>query len=493
MSSTETIAAAGREQLWGHVLKLATGAVAAQLVIVVTTPLVTRCYSPHAFGVGSFYVSVLTILGPAATLNYHQAVLLPRRDEDAIRVAQLSLWAALAIGCLLVVATYGFRGVLRNPFNVPELAPYTWVFPAGVLLRSGQLVITSWLSRHGEFGVQGRARFGQALIERGLTLVAGFGGATSAVVLVFSRIVSVAGETAMLVFGARTTLQGSLRLSTPSELRASAAEYRDFPRYSTGAMLLATGGSQLPILLLPVLFSPEVAGLFALGYRLLQLPMQLLGESIRNVYYKQLAENIGGGQEMRSGFTTLRRHLVAVGMFPFALLLVSGEVIFAALFGPEWGRAGVFAGIVGVLVLFQLVGAPLSAVLTAYRRQRALAVVSAAIFVVNACALLVGYAFGSVELGLTIMTSSGVLVYLYMNYVAEKILGIKHSEQFVTYSRILCLNVPFVCGFWVIASFWRTPEVLMSAAAALAACYYGTVFRGKIATKFGDRTSSAKP
>jgi O-antigen/teichoic acid export membrane protein len=312
-------------QLWRHVLKLASGAALAQVVVLATAPLLTRYYAPDAFGVSAFFISFVAICGPIGNLNYFQAIMLPRDDAEALRLAELSLGVSLCMSVLVLGAAFVLRGLLGSPFHVPELIPYFWLFPMGIMLRSAFLVLTAWSARHRFYGAQARARVAQTVTERALSLVAGLTGLGSGVTLVFSRLASLILENAMLLssgLAARSSLRSRAAHTgtSPSEaqrhsLGTVARNYREFP-IASWTTLLANGSSQVTALLLPVLFSTEVAGLYALGNRLIQTPFMLLGESIRNVYYKELAERIATGRETRSGFVALRRHLVAAGMFP---------------------------------------------------------------------------------------------------------------------------------------------------------------------------------
>ena len=357
--------------------------------------------------------------------------------------------------------------------------PYFWLFPAALLVRSAYLVLASWLSRHSQFGVQARARVGQSLAERALTLGAGFGGVASGPMMVASRMASIAMETAILL---RSFLPRYRRVrgeATPRRLRDVAAAYREFPCYSSWSLLLANGSSQVPVLLLPVLFGVDVTGLYALANRLLQIPMQLLGESIRSVYYKEIADQVASGEDARASFTELRRNIVFAGVFPFMVLLLFGEAVFATLFGPGWERAGTFSGIIGFYLFFQFIAAPLSCVFNAYRRQTPLVVISALLFVNNAGSLAFGALLRSAEIGLAIMSGGGIFVYVLMNYLAERVLGVAHREQFVTYGKALALNVPFLVAFAGVMRLSPRPIVLVVASTVLGMCYYALLYRGQ--------------
>lgn len=467
--------------LWRNVLRLASGVAVSHAIVLVTTPILTRFYSPHDFGVSAFFLSVVLILSPLGSLNYYQAVVLPRNDTDAVSLARLSLSLSFVTSIVSLGVFYGLRGLCGAAFDAPELVSWFWVFPAAVFARSAYLVLASWMSRQRNFGIQANARVAQALTERGLSLAAGFGGMASATMMVGTRVVSIVVETAILLVPfLRAHSRGWREPEAKKHLKRVAREYQEFPKYSTWAMLLANGNAQLPLLVLPLLFSPEIAGLFALGNRLLQIPMQLLGDSIRNVYYKELAERIAARRETRFGFTELRRHLVKAGVFPFMILLLFGRVIFATLFGPEWARAGEFCGIVGFYIFFQFIGTPLSCVFNAYRRQRYMLLISLLLFMSSGGSLLVGRWCGSAEVGLLLMSVTGVAIYVLMNFLAERLVGAMHHEQFVTYGSALLVSVPFMAALYGVLRLVRAPGMMAASCLGLAACYYALIYRKRL-------------
>jgi len=480
MKTTDTDAAVpGR--FWANILRLASGSVVSQGMILLTIPILTRFYSPHDFGVGALFLSFLIFLAPLSSLNYYQAIILPRDDRDANRLGELSLWLSLLASALFFGAFYLLRDHLEISFKMPELVRYFWLFPVAIFLRSLYLVFTSFTSRNRQFGLQARARVCQTLAERVVSLTAGFLGHASSLMLVFSRLFGIVMETGILIIAFFRNYESGRQCSErSSEMRSLASEYREFPRYSSWAMFLANGSSQLPILLLPVLFSPEIGGLYALGNRLLQIPMQLLGQAIRNVYYKEVAERIHEGKENRSNFFTLRKNLVSAGMFPFLLLLFFGDFIFANLFGHEWARAGVFTGIIGYYLFFQFIAAPISSIFNAYKKQKHLVTISCLLFLNNGLSLLVGKYLASPEIGLIMMSVNGVLIYIYMNVLAERVVGAGHRDQFETYGKYLLLNLPFVAAFYGFLRMMPPPAFVVAGCLVLSVFYYGLLYRNRI-------------
>lgn len=489
--NAETTERHANRRLWINILQLSSGTVISQVIVLFTTPVLTRYYSPHDFGVAAFFFSFLAFLAPLSTLNYYQAIILPQVEQDSLRLGRLCIIISLGIFPLFLMLFYFLSASFDSLFKMPELVTIFWLFPTAILIRSMYLIFAAHMARCRAFALQSKARISRTIIDRLISLVTAIAGHASSLVLVFARFASFTIETALLIFAfmhrSKTRVREATNVKTTSEL---AREYRHFPLYSSWAMLLANGSSQLPLFLLPLLFTPVIGGFFALGNRLIQIPMQFVGESIRTVYYKEVTDQIHQGREKRSGFVSLRDHLVAAGMFPFFFLLLFGKSIFGFIFGPEWIQAGNYAGILGFYFFFQFISSPIVCIFNAFNKQKYLLFISFLLFSNNLLSILFGSYLRSPTKGFIILAFNGILIYMLMNFLAEKIVGARHSEQFSTYAKYLAYNIPFVTMFFLIKGYTENVTVILSSILILTACYYTLIFRHKFAATLMQRVKN---
>lgn len=479
--NAEATARTASNRLWKSILQLASGSAISQIIVLLTTPVLTRYYTPRDFGVVAFFASFLMFLSPLSSLNYYQAIILPENEGDSFRLGRLCITISLGFSLFFLGSTFLLRKQLDVLFKMPELVSFFWVFPAAILIRSVYLILAAFMSRYRAFLHQSNARVCQTLSERSLSLLIGFAGQASSLMLVFARFASLAVETGMLYIAfLRRPKVAEGETPCAKTTRELAFEYREFPLFSSWAMLLANGSSQLPLLLLPLLFTPAVGGFFALGNRLFQLPMQLLGESIRNAYYKEVSDCLNKGIDNSAGFLSLRNHLVAVGMFPFIFLLFFGDFVFSLFFGSEWAPAGTYAGILGFFFFFQFISSPITCIFNAYKQQKYLVIISSLLFINNLMSLLLGAYLGSPTKGFIVLTVNGILIYIFMSYLAEKTLKLQHSSQFLTYAKYLAYNLPFILLFFVVKSVTQNTSIIFTASLVFSAGYYSLIYRHKL-------------
>jgi O-antigen/teichoic acid export membrane protein len=73
-----------------NVLTLITGSALSQIIIYASILLLTRLFSTEIFGIYILFSSATLILKPLATLQYEFAIVLPKKDEDAINLLGFS-------------------------------------------------------------------------------------------------------------------------------------------------------------------------------------------------------------------------------------------------------------------------------------------------------------------------------------------------------------------------------------------------------------------
>jgi O-antigen/teichoic acid export membrane protein len=244
-----------------------------------------------------------------------------------------------------------------------------WTIPVAALVLGVHQSLCTWLVRNRVYRrlAAGKAAegIGKALLQIGLGFASG-GGASLLVADLVGRIVG----TGMLLEPARHAI-GHLRRLPLATWRRIAVRYRDFPFFGTPAALLNAAGVQSPALLLAGFYGLEVAGLFALGQRIIAMPTALVGQAASQVYLGEGArlarENPHGLRRMYAR-TTIR--LTLLGALPLALCGVVAPWLFSIVFGEAWLEAGHYVRILAIAFALQFVIVPLSQTLSILEKQR---------------------------------------------------------------------------------------------------------------------------
>lgn len=354
---------------WGSVTKLATGATAGQALLFAAAPLLTRLYSPEAFGEMAVFASFLGILAMVATLRYENAILLPSNDSDAASVFWLSAAVSGAAAVLTGVATLLGRHRIAEAAGAPGLSNLLLLLPLGVLAAGLYSTVANWAVRHRLFSDIAKTSLHKSLAQIAVQITFGFT-SFGAFGLIAGRVVE---KGAGIIPLARSTWQRSgeaLSSVSISSMRGAAVAYRAFPQYSAGASLFRTVSSQLPALALASLYSVEAAGLYAITNRALAAPLGLLGNSIGHVYLGLAAELARSDRrKLYRLYTKTALRLVAIAVFPTVALMIGGDRLFGVVFGDQWASAGTMIRVLGIMYVGQFVAIPLLKTVEILERQ----------------------------------------------------------------------------------------------------------------------------
>ncbi len=348
---------------------LAGGTTLSQALVVLAFPLLTRLYTPEDLGVLAVYTSILSILVVIASLRYELAIPLAENDEAAANLLGLSLFIVLWFNLLTALGVWLLGDQIAHWVNTPVLKLYLWLLPLSLFGSGTYEAFSYWAIRKKAFPPIAQTRVSQSLGQVLTQLILGLLKLRPGGLLVGDVVGRLSGSGILAVLLWRKDGRTIKGISIP-EIRSVACRYRRFPLLSSGSALLNSAGLQLPALLLAAFFGPHVAGWFALGQRVVGVPMALLGRAVAQVYFGEaswLAREEPGA--LRRLFLMTARRLLLVGGIPIGLLSLSSPWLFAFVFGDAWFEAGRYVQLLAFMFLVQFVVVPLSQTLNILERQ----------------------------------------------------------------------------------------------------------------------------
>jgi len=425
------------------VLKLVSGTTIAQAIGILITPILTRLYAPEAFGTLALFTSITSILGVIACMRYELAIMLPESDEEAVNLLGVSLGFTVLLSLLTIPMVWWGRAPLLNLLNAQELAPYLWLIPPMVLGAGTFLALNYWNSRTKRFGRLSVARVLQAGSIHSIKLGAGLAGHTTGATLIGANVVGQAIATLILAAQIwRDDAQLFLRSMSWEGMWNGIKRHRKFPLYSIWSALLNNISWQLPAILLSAFFSSTVVGYYALGFRMIKLPMSLIGGAIAQVFFQRAAE--AKAQNVLSDVVlNVFRRLVMIGLFPLLMLTLIGPQIYTVVFGLEWAEAGVYTQILGVWAFFWFISSPISTLFSVLEKQAFGLKLNTFIFLSRLASLLIGGYIGNARLALSLFSVTGILVYGYLSFAIMAETGIHLSKILSILGQALAYFFPF--------------------------------------------------
>ena len=458
-----------RVEAWrGHaalqpVLTLVGGTALAQALAFAARPVLTRLYTPEAFGVFTLVTTAVALLSAVAPGGYRFAVLRPARDDAAAGLVGLALAGAVATA-LLAAAAVAVTAAAGGTAG----SPAWWMLaPALLALDAGQTLET-WLTRRGRFGVVSRSRVAQSAAVVAVQVgapalggaLAGAAGLVAGATAGFAVSLALTGSAVWRTDG--RALAAAFRVPA---MRALARRYARFPAFSAPAALLNLAATRLPVLLLAAFAGPAVVGQFGVAYGTLALPLALVTGAVGQVFFARAAVAVRDGTLPALTRETLRG-LLAVTVFPSLAVVAAGPALFAFVFGAEWATAGEYARMLAPWTLAVAVAAPLTALFDVLERQRSDLAASLAMAAVLAAVLVVAGIGGTP--GRMILAASLAGTLLRVGHVAWmlRIAAVPPGPVVRDAAAAVALAAPLAAAVWAVDVFAGSAVWTLAATAA---------------------------
>ena len=136
-----------KESFAFDVLTLAGGTTFAQIITILSVPVLTRLYGPQDFGVWTLYISITSIISVIACLRYEYSIMLPESDEEAVNLLGLSFLAVVFVSGLTLPILWYFKEPIAGILNSQQIGDYLWLVPPFIFVSGLFLALNNWNSR----------------------------------------------------------------------------------------------------------------------------------------------------------------------------------------------------------------------------------------------------------------------------------------------------------------------------------------------------------
>lgn len=381
-------------------------------------PIISRLYSPADFGVFGSFSAILSVMTSAVTLNYAQAMMLPKKNEDAINLFVLSCASSVLIAaCCLVVC-------LLAPNFLQSLvkAQNAWLLPllvVATLICGLNESLQTWCVRVKAFKDTSASQAIRSLSSNGSQVGLGFlreGPLALVCGTILGEILASLNLARVVFRDLGEELRREIRWD---RMRKLAKDYKDFPLYSGPKDVMSALSMGLPVLLLTHFYGIAVAGAYAFGGRILQAPMGFVMGSLRQVLFQKASETYSHGGRLFPLYGKITLGLFALIAFPMLVVFIWAPQIFTWIFGSQWHTAGEFARWLVFWLMFMFCSLPSVLFARIIRIQGMLLLFEMVLLAARTLALMIGGSYMSALYTIILFSLVGAI----MNIIFIAIVG----------------------------------------------------------------------
>ncbi len=345
-----------------------TGTTIAQAIPIAISPILTRIYTPEDFGVFALFLAIVSIFGSIANGRYDLAIMLPKKDEDAINIFALGFIITTSLSLILLFLVVLFNDYFTKLLNNEEISIWLYFVPITVFFTGLFNILNYFNNRRKNYKDIANATIIKSIILAITQLSIGFvkSGATG---LISGQILSQMFANMRLL---KNIIKDKILLSkiTKVKIIALAKRYKNFPKFSMLAILANTLSVHLTNILISSFYSISTLGFYSLVQRILGMPSALIGRSIGQVFFQEATKEKQQTGKSINTFNSTVKKLVIIGLPSFGILFFIVEDLFAFIFGEEWRIAGIYAQIVIPLFFIRFISSTVSGILIVFERQK---------------------------------------------------------------------------------------------------------------------------
>ena len=267
-----------------NTLTLAGGTYIAQVISLVSLPILSRMYLPEIFGYFAIYMAILLLLVSISSMRYEFAIVQAKNKNESMYVVIICILLNIFITCLSFLIIFFYFFFEFNTFK--NIGLITYLIPFNLLFLGTFNILTNWLLKNNKFRNISKLYIIQNILIFASQIIFGLIGFNQGLIIGYFF-----GSSVIFLytfFNFVIIFKGREKLST-KKLKNTAKKYIDLPKFSTIGVFADNFSMQAPIFFISSLFSSILVGSFNMVMKALYFPLGAISGAINNVLFKKIS------------------------------------------------------------------------------------------------------------------------------------------------------------------------------------------------------------
>lgn len=332
----------------------------AQVILIITTPIITRLYSPAEFGELTIFSNIAMILIPIINARYDLLIVNAKNDRSANILSQISFLISLLILLILI----------------PILAISAWLYPNFILdfifiiimlfLVSLTNIFTNYLNKERKYKVLSLINVFRAGSMALLQIIFGLLSLGSLGLIIGFSLSYITGIT----LGYKTFKKHFNIVRNKEETKALFLENKNQLVYSTPSILLNSLSFSVVVFFIGILYTNTEVGIYGMAIRVLGIPVTIISLGLSKIFMQQANDYYIERGNFRNLLLKFSSTLVIVSIILYVPLYLFSEELVNILLGHSWVDAITVIKIVIPLFVIRLIVSTVSLSVIVLQKQQ---------------------------------------------------------------------------------------------------------------------------
>ena len=352
---------------------LLTGNSVSQLIPFLLAPIIGRLFSPEQLAVQENFLAIVAMLAIVAAGRYEIAFVLPKISHKANNLFALAL-SVLACVSFLSLFLLFFPEQISGWYRDEQLGKFILYIPPAVLLFGLYNILLQWMIRFGKYSWVSSSRMIQSLIQYGGYALLGYWGwGVSGLILA----VLIGNLLPVIILLFPSLEKFSLTDVSTVEMKNVAKEHKDLPIINSLHAFTDIFATQFLLFwLITRNYGAAALGLFAIMNRYLRAPLNLIGNALGQLYYREASTIKNEGGSTLAIFNKSTLIISSVTIPAMIVVFWLGPDLFALYLGDKWREAGELARLMAPAIFFNMIVSPTTSTPLIFGKLKAAYIIS---------------------------------------------------------------------------------------------------------------------
>ncbi|UXV55807.1 type 8 capsular polysaccharide synthesis protein Cap8K [Staphylococcus aureus] len=350
----------------------------AQVILIITTPIITRLYSPTEFGEFTIFSNIAMILIPIINARYDLLIVNTKNDRSANILSQISFLISLLI-LLILIPIFTISAWLYSNFILDFIFIIIMLF-----LVSLTNIFTNYLNKERKYKVLSLINVFRAGSMALLQIIFGLLALGSLGLIIGFSLSYIAGIT----LGYKTFKKHFNIVRDKEETKALFLENKNQLVYSTPSILLNSLSFSVVVFFIGILYTNTEVGIYGMAIRVLGIPVTIISLGLSKIFMQQANDYYIEHGNFRNLLLKFSSILVIVSIILYVPLYLFSEELVNILLGHSWVDAITVIKIVIPLFVIRLIVSTVSLSVIVLQKQQ-LELILQALFLIGTTATFV--------------------------------------------------------------------------------------------------------
>lgn len=332
------------------------GNAVAQLIGVLTIPILTRLFTPEQYGALNLFTNVVAFLSIIITFRFEYLILLDKYESVALNIISLILrfGVILSVAFFFIILTN--KSTLVSLFKLEQVSSYLYFAPFSALLISISVSVQQFQQRKQKYFISGVSEVVNKLGVLFFTVIVFFVFRTT-LALILSSSFGIALKIIYLSNKDELIKNSWFSLRKKIALISFKKYWKSSLSFSISNTLLFITG-HLPVYFITKYYGMKVLGNWSLMIMALYLPTSVIGNAIGQVFYERAAKLNAEGYNFNKLWVSTIKSLLLISIPSFLIIAFISPYIFSTFFGNNWQLAGEYASIFSIAACLSFICTP---------------------------------------------------------------------------------------------------------------------------------------